>query len=228
MVAVTAIVILIVPIVTYISTYDSSFSFSLDIVNEGPDIDEFTVILPCPQDSEFLSRVNDSRLGASTYPQDSISFDYALESIVTISGNVYMMRIWTISSGLPSGSQIYLGSRIDSGHRINTGNPIGSEPLMEPMRNVTRPPDDDQTTGNPAYDIVFDSTYFTSYVGNESTGGISIWLRWEGWNEWFLFNSHGTGFAQHLILNLVDSHHAIPRPPHIGWNTALGGISTDI
>jgi hypothetical protein len=228
LVAVIAIVILVVPIVTYISTYDSSFNLSLDIVNEGPDIEEFTVILPCPQNSEFLSRVNDSGLGTSTYPQESVSFDYALESVVTTSGVVYMLRVWTISSTFPSGSQIYLGSRIDSSHRINTDNPIGREPLMEPIMNVTQIPDGGQSTSNAAYDIVFDSMYFTSYVSNESTGGISIWLRWEGWNEWFLFNSQGTGFAQHLELNLMESHHAIPQSPHVGWNAVQGGISTDL
>jgi hypothetical protein len=228
LVAVIAIFILVVPIVTYISTYESSFSFSLDIVNEGPDIEQFTVILPCPQNSEFLRRVNDSGLGTSAFPQESVSFDYGLESVATTSGAVYMIRIWTISSTFPSGSQMYLGSRIDSGHRINTDSPIGKESLMEPIMNVTRVSDGDQATGNPGYDILFDSICFTSYVGNESTGGISIWLKWEGWNEWFLFNSQGTGFAQHLMLNLIESHHAIPQSPHVGWNAVQGGISTDL
>lgn len=212
-------IIAAVPLALYFSTYESHFDLRLSIVNGGTETNGLILIVPIPQASELLRIIDQSQLGISVAPSGPSSFGYSLEDVDTSSGKIRMLRVWAdfpeSSFNLPPPS-LMLATSFHVSHRINTDQPVGKEPLAEPMTNVTPGSDVDQPGRLLPYDIVYDSICYTSFAGNISSEGISIELTWTGWNEWFVVGWQGSSFVEQIQI-----------PLHEGWNTVTCGIWTD-
>ena len=215
-----------IPLAFYVSTYESHLEFSLSINDNGSDADELILILPLPQEPKLLERIDQQQLSISAFPIE-LPYTYSSERINTSSGEVTMLRIRIDVPSSDSGGSfsLNLGAHIQSDHRIDVSNPVGSEYLLEPMTNVTSGTEIDQSFEPSPYDAVFQSDFYTNYVGNESSDGITIGLDWIGWNEWWFIGSNGANFWQVIHITL-ESYNPLPFPIQIGWNTVQGGIWT--
>ncbi|MCJ7606350.1 MAG: hypothetical protein MUO94_00700, partial [Thermoplasmata archaeon] len=158
------------PLAYYISTYESHFEFSLSITNSGPEVGDLVLILPLPQDPDLLEKIDLQGLSSSAFPVE-LPYAYSSEQVSTSSGEKSMLRIWIDVPESDSGGSftLSLGTHVQSDHRIDTSNPVGREYLLEPMTNVTLGSEIDQSGEPSPYDAVFQSSFYTNYVGNESS-----------------------------------------------------------
>ena len=221
-----------IPIGFFVLTYDSHFEFSLRITNKGPEVSGFELIVPIPQAPKLLDAIDQSKLGVSVSPSGPQAYNYSLERVTIGDSEIMMLRV---SADFPKSPldlprpSLLLSAHIASGHSINTNHPVGREPLVEPMTNVTRGSDMDLSVMPLPYDIVFESIFFTNSAANISSNGIGIEVSWMGWNEWFMvIGWGGSSFYQQVRVGVVEAFDdALQVQFRDGWNTVCGGVWTD-
>ncbi|MBE0516378.1 MAG: hypothetical protein IBX41_03150 [Methanophagales archaeon] len=102
-------------------------------------------------------------------------------------------------------------------HEISTKNPLGNEPLLSPMYNVTRVtcdfPDGQDTRVNCSS---YESRIYADYAAASPHAEVSIYIDLNGRNSWWVYGWSSNGYRDRIITTFTGEQH--------GWHVASGEL----